>query len=328
MSKQNIRKRPLIIAISLILVLLILFSGYKIADTLIFDKDQGDTDVVSTKTVMYNGKEYYPRQDITVFMLLGIDQKGPKVDSGSYNNEGQADLITLAVFDEADKSYSILLLNRDTMTQIPVLGLGGKEAGTINAQLALAHNQGSGLEDSCENMRKAVANLLGVEAVDYYFSMNLDAISILNDAVGGVKVNVTDDFSNIDSTIPKGEVLLNGKQALSFVQTRKNVGDQMNISRMERHKEYMDGFTKAFDNKLQESDGFILKTYDEIAEYVISDCSANTLSSVLDRYSDYELREIISPEGENKKGTKYMEFYPDEDKLEDLVIKLFYSEKK
>ena len=41
--------------------------------------------------------------------------------------------------------------------------------------------------------------------IDYYFSMNMDAISILNDAVGGVTVEVTDDFSQVDATIGKGQ---------------------------------------------------------------------------------------------------------------------------
>lgn len=315
-------------AAMLALMVVVCYSGYRIIGALNPISVRREGTAIVSKTIVRDGVSYYPRQDITVFMLIGIDQKGPKTDSGSYNNSGQADLISLIVFDREERVYRILLLNRDTMVDVPLLGIGGKPAGTIKAQLALAHNQGSGLHDSCENMKKALNSFLGNVPIDYYFSMNLDAISKLNDAVGGVKVNVKDDFSLIDASIKKGEMLLNGEQALSFVQTRKNVADQLNISRMERHKEYMNGFFNAFKSKLNGSKSFVYDTYESVEDYIVSDCPASSLAALLDRYSQYNLKEVVSPEGTNTKGERYMEFYTDEDKLEELVIRLFYSAKK
>ena len=94
------------------------------------------------------------------------------------------------------------------------------------AQLAYAHTYGTGMEDSCENMKKTVSKLLGGVAIDYYVSMNVEAIAPLNDAVGGVTVNVVHDFSQVDATIPKGVVTLKGDQARAFVQSRWYVGDK------------------------------------------------------------------------------------------------------
>ena len=71
--------------------------------------------------------------------------------------------------------------------------------------------------------------------------MNMDAIATMNDAVGGVKVTVTEDFSKVDPTIPMGEAILRGQQAINYVRTRKNVGDQLNLSRIERQKELHSG---------------------------------------------------------------------------------------
>ena len=327
MRRRLVKKRHILMATVLILMVMVCYSGYRVISELNpISKGRPSAEIVS-KTVVKDGVSYYPRQDITVFMLIGIDQKGPKVDSGSYNNSGQADLISLLVFDKAEREYRILLLNRDTMVDVPILGVGGKSAGTINAQLALAHNQGSGLHDSCENMKKALTKFLGNIPIDYYVSMNLDAISILNDAVGGVKVNVKDDFSLIDSSIPMGEVLLNGDQALSFVQTRKDVGDQLNITRMERHTEYMNEFFNAFKTKTNGSKSFLLNTYEKVEEFIVSDCPVNTLNTLIDRYSSYDLEEVVSPTGTNTHGEKYMEFYADEEELLDLTLRLFYSEK-
>ncbi len=324
MTKKKVS--PFINILIVVLVVLIMFSGFMIIRELSGQKQTTPT-AQSSKTITIDGVEYFPRQDITVIMLLGIDERGPVTKSESYNNTGECDMVALAVFDEVDKSYSVLALNRDTMMDIPVIGIGGKSAGTIYGQLALSHTYGTGLEDSCENTQLAVSNFLSGLAIDYYISMNMDAIAILNDAVGGVTVNVQDDFSLVDSSIPMGEVTLNGEQALAYVHTRKDVGNQMNISRMDRHKEYMQGFVTALGAKIKEDDMFVLDVYDEVAEYMVSDCSVNSLSSMLNRYVDYELKDIVSPEGENILTEQYMEFHVDQKSLDKLLIDIFYTKK-
>ena len=325
MSRRKKNSNHIIAFILVFLVAVAIFSGFMIIDSFQSQHTDESNSVASSKTITRNGKKYFPRQDITVFMLMGIDQFGPVQASNSYNNKGEADVIMLAVFDESDKTYDVVLLNRDTMTDIPVIGLGGKKAGSIFAQLALAHTYGSGLEDSCENTVEAVSNLMNGLNIDYYMSMNMDAISILNDAVGGVKVNVTDDFSSTDPTIPKGEVVLSGEQAVVYLQSRYNVGDQKNTSRMERHKEYMENFFNALKEK--SNDIFIADTYEAVSDYIVTDCSLNTVSNLFNRYSDYTFNGTISPEGESKTGDTYMEFYLDEDELDKLILDLFYSEK-
>ena len=163
--------------------------------------------------------------------------------------------------------------------------------------------------------------------VDHYVTMSLDAIPILNDAVGGVRVTVEDDFSAIDPEIKIGEMVLHGQQALTFVQTRKDVGSQMNVSRMDRQKEYMRGFEEALSTAIEDNGTFVLDTYDAVSPYIVSDCTVNTLSLLVDRFSEYELGEVITPEGENVRGEEYMEFYLDEEKFDELTLRLFYAPK-
>jgi len=326
MTKKKTKASPVLTVLIVILVIVILFSGFKIIDAL-FAHKQVEQPALKSQTITIDGQEYFPRQDITVLMLLGIDERGPVTKSESYTNTGESDMVALAVFDEVEETYSVLVLNRDTMMDIPVLGIGGVPAGTIYGQLALSHTYGTGLEDSCENTVEAVSNFLSGLAVDYYVSMNMDAIAILNDAVGGVTVNVQDDFSQVDASIPMGEVTLSGEQALAYVHTRKDVGNQMNISRMDRHKEYMENFVSAFNTKLSEDSMFVVDVYDEVAQYIVSDCSVSTLSSMLTKYADYKLEDIVSPQGENILTEQYMEFHVDEDSLQKLLIDMFYIKK-
>lgn len=318
----NLKNIALLLAV-LILLLVVVYSAFRIID----GDDSLQPETTSTKTIERDGKQYFPRQDITVFLIMGIDKEGRVESSGSYNNDGAADVVALAVFDEKDETYTLLCLNRDTMLTMPVLGIGGKPAGTTVAQLALSHTYGSGLQDSCLNTKKAVSDFLYGLHIDYYVSVNMDAIAILNDAVGGVTVNVTDDFSDIDPTITKGKVTLNAEQALNFVRTRQGLGDQMNVSRMERHKEYLNGFFTALGTKIDQSDTFVLSTYRNVSDYMVSDCTPDTLAALTTRYYNYTLKEIVSPEGENRKGEEYMEFYADEKSLDKLILRLFYAEK-
>lgn len=323
----NAVKSFLRFCILLFLVFVMLYSGLRIMESTVFHSEETAAGTGSTKTITRNGIDYYPRQDINVMLVLGIDQSGPVKSSNYYRNNGAADSVMLLVFDETEKECTVLYLNRDTMLDMDVLGVRGEYAGTTYGQLALAHTYGTGLEDSCENVKNTLMKFFHGLTIDYYVAMNMDAVPILNDAVGGVTVNVVDDFSNVDSSIPMGEVTLKGNQVLSYVRTRKNLGDQKNITRMQRHKEYVYGFLNNLLQKEQEDVNFLIKTYEEVAPYLVSDCSVNTLNGMLSRYTDFTVAEIVTPEGDNVIGDEYYEFYVDAEKLNELTVRLFYAPK-
>ena len=324
MKKRSSGKDFFFPCIVLVLVLMILISGLRILESTVFHK--GTDPTIATRTIERNGIKYYPRQDITVVMLLGIDQTGPVAPSGSYNNLGASDVVSLLIFDETNQQTRILCLNRDTMLEMPILGMGGKKVGTTIQQLALAHSYGSGMEDSCENVRDTVSDFLYGLKIDYYISLNMDAIALLNDAVGGVTVEVTEDFSAVDPTIPMGTVTLRGQQAMTYVRSRRGVGDQMNLTRMERQKHYMQGFMEQLGKKVKDT-GFILDTYQQVAPYMVTDCTSTVISSLADRYGHYPLGQILTPEGENVSGKQYLEYHVDEEALDKLIVELLYAPK-
>ena len=327
MKNQKQTKELLYFAALLILVLVIIYSGLQILESTVL-RPEYQTVVVERKTITRDGVDYFPRQDVTTVLVLGIDQFGPVEDSGTYNNQGAADMNLLLIFDEVAETCNVIQFNRDTMVEMPILGLGGRQAGTLYGQLALAHTYGTGLADSCENSRETISNLLHGIKIDYYVSMNMDAISILNDAVGGVWVTVRDDFSKVDDSIPMGSVLLQGEQAITFVRSRANVADQLNVSRMERHKEYLNGFIAAYRTARQENSELLVEVYDQISPYLITDCSVNAISGMIERYGDYTVGEVISPAGENIRGEEYYEFHLNQAAFDELALRLLYAPKK
>jgi anionic cell wall polymer biosynthesis LytR-Cps2A-Psr (LCP) family protein len=158
--------------------------------------------------------------------------------------------------------------------------------------------------------------------------MNMDAIAILNDLVGGVKVNVTDDFSEIDPSITKGEMVLKGQQALTYVRTRQGLGDQLNVTRMQRQRDYMVGFMKALKQNISDSATFALEAYEKASPYSVTDCSSSAITALANRLVGYELRDVVAIQGENVVGEKYMEYHVDKDELDRIILKYLYAPKK
>lgn len=277
--------------------------------------------------VYYNGVWYQEKEDIESYLIMGVDRSGEAVSSGSYNGGGQADVLMVLVIDHDQKAYHVLQINRDTMTQVDVLGMFGDKVGTEVQQIALAHFYGDGLEESCENTVTAVSNLLYGVKLDGYAAIQMDAIPYINDWAGGVTVTIQDDFSQSDSSLVMGETItLTGEQAYSFLRYRVDVGDGTNEARMARHRQYFAAFSEKMSQRLDEDLGAIAELYTEIQPYMVTDMGSGTVSKIAQKCKGYTNGGIVTMEGESKLGEKYMEFYPDEDSIKQAVFQLFYTE--
>lgn len=310
-----------------VIVLLCAVLAFSVFNALKIYVNNGTEDEYVSRVIERNGEKYYPKQDITTLLVIGLDRTGPAVASSGYINSARADVVMLVVFNDSDKEINVLNLNRDTVLPVQVLGVNGYPAGTKNEQLALAHTYGTGLKDSCQNVKETVSSFLYNTQIDYYVSVSMDCISLINDSVGGVEVYVTDDFSSVNPSISFGKVLLQGEQATAYVRYRKDVGDQLNISRMSRQNQYLQGLFGAIKYKSTQSPNFILEIYDKISDYTVTDCSVQTLSLLFNKFSDYNFNKTVSPSGENVKGEEFMEFYVNSDNLDEIILDLFYSKK-
>ena len=272
-----------------------------------------------------NGQAYAFKEDLETGLLMGVDKFEGDTPEGYLNNQ-QADFLLLLVMDESTQTCTPIQLNRDTMTEIQILGVTGEPAGTFTGQLALAHTYGSGQEDSCENQVLAVSNLLYGMEIDHYVSLTMDGVAILNDLVGGVTVEVLDDFSGIDDTLVQGEtVTLYGQHALTYVRARGSLEDSTNLHRMERQRQYLAGLQEQVKKAAQSDSNFSLDALLQVNEYMVSDCTVNQLSDLINSMVTYEIEDIRTTQGEAQVGEEYMEFTVDEDALQQLVLEVFYD---
>lgn len=286
---------------------------------------EADAPVDGREITYYNGTAYAKREDLETVLLLGVDKFEGETPEGYINNQ-QADFLLLLVMDKQHETCTPIQLNRDTMTQIQILGVTGEPAGTFTGQLALAHTYGSGEEDSCENTVLAVSNLLYGMEIDHYVSLTMDGVALLNDLVGGVIVEVLDDFTGIDDSLVQGEtVTLKGQQALTYVRSRGGLEDSSNLHRMERQRQYLAALQQQLKAAVQQEDGFTLDALLQLNEYMVSDCTVNQLSDLGDSLATYQVSDILTTPGDAQEGEEFMEFTVDEDALQQLVMDVFYE---
>lgn len=268
--------------------------------------------------------QWIAEKDMETLLVIGIDDFGGFASSDSYTNGKQSDFLVLLVRDRETGASSAIHLNRDTMTDVPVLGLGGRQAGTQELQLALAFAYGRGEEDSCKNVVNTVSNLLyGIE-IDHYIAITMDAVPILNDWVGGVTVEVMDDFKDIDPTLVQGETVeLHGQHALNYVRTRFGLDDSTNYHRMERQRQYASAWVDKAQPLMSDTSA-VMDLILQLSDHHYSDCTAGELVEIAESYAGNMPEVFYDLEGTNTVGERFIEYYLNEDAVQQLVLDLFY----
>ncbi len=326
-NKKALKKKALL----LVLICVVVMCSALLAISIWENKQDfvGEQSNQDTTNGVADGVEYELNKNIETVLVMGLDKFSEDIDTSSYNNDQQADFVMLFVLDNQNKTCKALHINRDTMVEMNILGIAGQEVGTIKQQLALAHTYGNGQNVSCRNTAKAVSNLLQGVNITHYVSVTMDAVPVFNDLVGGVTVAVLDDFTGIDDTLIKGEkVTLMGDQALTYVRNRYGMEDSTNSHRMIRQKQYIEELYKLTREKTDKDENFIMTVWRELGKYTVSDCYEQDLLEIYKKVSEYEYLGTVQIEGESIVGEKFMEFYPDEEKLNELVMELFYIPKK
>lgn len=276
--------------------------------------------------VEYNGEGYVLKDHIETFLVLGLDKFNGTASADSYNNDKQADFLMLFVFDNDAKKSTAIHINRDTMADVNVLGVDGSKVDTVTKQIALAHTYGNGRDVSCRNVADAVSNVLYGAKINHYISLTIDSVKVLNDLVGGVQLTVLDDFGDGDATLVKGEtVTLTGEQALRYVRTRQGLEDSSNSTRMKRQQQYVDALYDKLATKIATDQDFVVKASVELSDYIVSDRSVTQLQELAKKFNTYEFTGIRSIDGETVRGEEFMEFYPDTNSVEEIVIEQFYQ---
>ena len=283
--------------------------------------------------IRYQGKTYRRNTAMRAILCIGVDTKGEMESHTASGQGGQADGVFLVAQDAARDRVKILMIPRDSMTEITLFDLSGNELGKDIQHLTRAYAYGDGREKSCELMTEAVSNLLGNLKIDGYAAVNISAIPILNDAVGGVTVTIREEgLEKRDPALKKGEtVTLQGDQAEIFVRYRDITKSQTAVSRMGRQKQYLQGYLQSAKEAASKNDRLIPDLMNRLQSNLITDMPKDQYLdmalSVLNSQDSLGDGDILTVPGEAVETNLYDEYHVDREALVPLILNLFYVEK-
>jgi anionic cell wall polymer biosynthesis LytR-Cps2A-Psr (LCP) family protein len=332
----------LIAGIAVVAAVILLYAGVRLWETRdsraeaakSAEEVQTEEQPVSKKKVKINGHKYTLEHKVKTYLIMGTDASGSEEASGEEYQGSMADFLLLLVIDDQEKSYGFIQLNRDTMTDVPLMNADGTANASAKIQLCTAHWYGGSKELSCENTANAVTDLIGGIPVNGYYALKMDAIGLFNHEVGGVTVTIEDDFTGEDESMYIGaSVTLTDEQAELFTTARMGIGDGENVSRMRRQRAYMEAF---FDKagELAEADAQFAVTFlEDLEDYATTDIKPGVWANSVQKTQSYTSKGMFVPEGEAQlgqalgDGLDHTEFYMDPSSLEEILLALYPLER-
>lgn len=315
--------------------------GAGIAVSKMANQKPADPTVITSVTTTYKPRKneapsmtsestnYQMKKDTDLILVMGVDNRQTLGESDTYVNYSQADVLYLYAIDHKNKTYQAIQISRETMADVQTLTVEGEDFGIDKMQICLAHSYGKNERERCLNTVDSVSKLLFDVPVTHYVSLGMDAISVLNDQVGGVTVTIPAGMDTVDPSFVEGaEVKLQGKQTELFVRSRSQLKDESNVFRMQRQEIFMKAWKQTAKEKMSTDSNLAVNMMLALSNYMYSDMSANSLSDLASKLKDYKDLGTLTPTGEiieAGEGHLFREFHVDKADLQKKVIELCYE---
>lgn len=340
-SKKEKKKLPIAarIAIAILLILLLLFSSIAVAFLVLQQNGKNDLKDVTTETnfretLEYNGHTYAYNEDMFAVAFLGIDKRELGTENGVVGTGGQSDANIVLAIDSKTGKTTAIAVPRDTIVEVDLYSDSGVFLRSEEMQLCLSYAYGDGKESSAANTVTSISRILGNIPVSKYFSLDLDGIAALNDAIGGVTLQSLYDFDNLG--IHKGETIhLMGDMTETYVRRRNLDTIDASLNRTQRQIQYIKAFAAQLIPAALEDFSVVSKLYNTAADYSSTDVTLSNTTYIASLILSKNIRDFdtVTLKGEMKpsdrldeNGNVYAEFYPDEDALMETLVSVFYTQ--
>jgi LCP family protein required for cell wall assembly len=283
-----------------------------------------------SNTVTWQGKTYKYNQNISNYLLLGVDKRTPAETRVGKADAGQADALFLLSLNRKTKEMTLISIPRDTMTDVESFDLEGKSLGKSKDHISLSYGYGDGGAESCKLTQEAVSNLFYGLPIQGYLAMNLDGIPELTKSVGGLTVTVPNN--SLEYEYPEfaegAEVTLTEENTEVFLRSRDVDESQSAIYRMERQKAFLDAFSKKAKECYEQNAKFAANLFVAIKPYTVTNISEDRLMKLFQTADEGDGYIEWTVPGEGTQGLSYDEYQVDDDALYAKIMETFYQEVK
>ena len=288
------------------------------------------TEADDSNTVTWQGKTYKYNQNLSNYLLLGVDKRTPAETRVGKADAGQADALFLLSLNRKTKEMTLISIPRDTMTDVESFDLEGKSLGKSKDHISLSYGYGDGGAESCKLTQEAVSNLFYGLPIQGYLAMNLDGIPELTKSVGGLTVTVPNN--SLEYEYPEfaegAEVTLTEENTEVFLRSRDVDESQSAIYRMERQKAFLDAFSKKAKECYERNAKFAANLFVAIKPYTVTNISEDRLMKLFQTADEGDGYTEWTVPGEGTQGLSYDEYQVDDDALYAKIMETFYQEVK
>lgn len=274
--------------------------------------------------IRYKGHTYQFNENLASILFMGIDNTELK-ENAVAGTAGQADALYLLTYDISNGKLKVLALNRDTMIDINLYDQARNYLGTESHQLCLAYSYGDGYSFSAEQQVNAVQRLIYNIPINAYYGIDLSAIPILNDDIGGVEVIPQYTFGSFTKGQP---VTLKGGLTEEFVRSRDVSLLDDNLRRIECQKQYINAFANQLAPAVAKDFSLPLTLYRDSSKYTVSNIDITEIvflaSSLAMNYSGIE---FFGMEGEYKmvEGDSSAEYFINQEAFFETILDIYYT---
>lgn len=273
-------------------------------------------------TITYQGTKYAPNDKMVSVAFIGYDN----AETGG--TTGQADTVIVLTMNLETGAVKAISIPRDTMVDVDEY-VGDAYIGQQTMQLCLAYSYGDGSVTSSEHVASLASRILYDVPISYYFTLNLEGIGPINDAVGGVTLTPLETIPGTD-VVEGVPITLWGDNALKYVRWRDSSNPEANttssLDRQERQIQYLRAFADQLLQNLTTDPAALVNLYNLAVQYSWTNLGVDEFTYLATQVLQNGLSsmEITSLPGEMVMGTNYAEYYLDKDGVRQIVIDTFY----
>ena len=195
-------------------------------------------------------------------------------------------------------------------------------------QLCLAYSYGDGAWTSSQRVADLVSRVLYDVPVSYYFTLNLQGIAALNDAIGGVTLTPLQTLTKSENIVEGQQTTLWGDDARLYVQWRDQSDNTSSLDRQQRQMQYLSAFFEQAIAAAKADPVVIANIYNTAAQYAWTTLGFDEFSYLASQVLSLGISsvDVESLPGTMGMGERYAEFYLDKEGVRQVVLTTFYHE--
>ena len=329
--KKRIRVFGVMIAAALLIVVAVAVIALSMLRTGGQSLHQAATDLIASgeavsydegKTIEYNGNTYVLNEDVVSICVIGSGRYGYHERAGQ---SGEADAVMVLALDTKTGEATAIGIPRDSMVEVGEY-VGDAFIGMDDMQLCLAYSYGDGEEKSCEYVTAIAQRVLYNMPISYYFSVDMDGVGPMANAVGGVPVTALESIPTIG--VREGdELVLRGQNALIYVQYRNKAALSSSIDRQARQEQFFKAYVTQAISTAKGDISVLLDLYDLANAYSTTNLGVDefaylAICMVLNGMTSLD---TVVLQGEMQEVDGYAAYYLDKDFVYQTILDVYYT---